>query len=90
MCMLVVDLGIGIIMIIIIMMTIIVLFCFVLFVLFCSVCSPCVVFIFSNPMEENHNCTSLGYKKSMLGAEITKYSSNCTHIQIVGLFLGCQ
>ena len=34
--------------------------------------------------------TILWYKKSMLGFEMTKFSSNCTQIQIVGLFWGWQ
>ena len=41
-------------------------------------------------MEANHDCTLLWYKKSMLVVETTKFSSNCTQIQIEGLFLGWQ
>ena len=37
-------------------------------------------------MEPNHGCTVLWYQKSMLGVEITKFSSTFAQIQIVGLF----
>jgi len=41
-------------------------------------------------LEANHDCTIIWYKKSMLWVKMTKFSSNCTQIQIVGLFLGWQ
>jgi len=39
-------------------------------------------------METKHDCTILWYKKSMLWVEMTKFSSKCTQIQIIGLFWG--
>ena len=54
----------------------------------CSTLCFYYVASFTEGMVANQDCTIFWYNKSMLGFEITKFSSNCTQTQIVGLSWG--